>query len=511
MASRPHIPEAILVRIWEEQRFIPENLKTTTGLPVQIIKRGWRNHDSGPDFKDVLIRIGDQVYEGDVELHLKAADWSAHGHNTDPNYNRTILHVVLWESPGVQNLFCQGVQTSVCPKNPLIRKANGEDVPTAVVQHCLTESLNTLLETFRSSDDRKRQRMLSCRKHIGQIPGEQILTRLRQLGRERLYERARRFGKWENPPLFQQLLYEAICEGLGYSGNKRPFVELARRFPIDVVFSHLPKQDGDNSTNHLHWIQAMLFGVSGLLPPEVQNLFCDNPETIEYVTELRSLWEMLLPCFDVIPMKREDWHFFRLRPPNFPTRRIAALSYLLLNYTIQPLFENYLRLFAMLSGHHDHEAQQIRLLERTLEIPAAGYWKGRYVFGKPVFPSHDRMFIGKSRIRDIIISAVFPVLLLYALRTRQIGLKAQILKLYDIFPSPQQNRITKTISGQLFGHRDVQSLNSPLEGGCLQSPLEGGVGGCLHTASIYQGMLQLYKHYCYLPACAHCPFGSTAR
>jgi hypothetical protein len=540
MDDKPHIPETVLVRVWEEQRFIPEDLKTTSGLPIQVIRRGWRNRDNGPDFKDVLVRIGDQVYEGDVELHLEAADWSAHGHDTDPNYNRTILHVVLWDSPGVQ--------TPACPDSPLIRKANGEEVPTTTVQHSLTESLDTLLEIFQCSDDRKHQRLLSCQTHIGEIPLEHILLRLRQMGRKRLYDRAQRFEKWifpsTIPPLgraqggvespsdhclsergqgwifpFQQLLYEVICEGLGYSSNKCPFVELARRLPIAVVFSHLPKQYESNSTDCLHWIQAMLFGVSGLLPPGpqpgVQNSFCDgvqplvydDPETDEYITELRSLWEMMLPCLDVVPMQPEEWHFFRLRPSNFPTRRIAALSYLLLNYTIQPFFENYLRFFAMFSRHPDHETQQIRLLERTLEIPAAGYWKGRYRFGKPIFSNHDRVFLGKSRIRDMLISAVFPVLLLYALRTEQTDLEAQILKLYDIFPSPRQNRLTKAISEQLFAHRDTQSLKSPLEGGRGVFLLEGGAGGCFHTASIYQGMLHLYKHYCYLPACTECPFG----
>jgi hypothetical protein len=294
--------------------------------------------------------------------------------------------------------------------------------------------------------------------------------------------------------IFQQLLYEAICEGLGYSSNKRSFVELARRLPLDDILSHLPKQERDNSTNQLHWIQALLFGTSGLLPslkgqPEVQTLVCKgiDPETQEYVTELRSLWDMLSPCLDLKPMQYKDWHFFRLRPPNFPTRRLAALSYLILSYRIQPVFESYLQLFDLLCGHPENTRQSIRLLEHTLEVPALGYWKGRYMFGKPVFPDHDLMFLGQSRIRDIIISAVFPVFLLYAVQTSQPKLESQILALYDIFPSPSWNRITKTISEQLFTRRKGSLTKT-------------------RTAIIYQGMLQLYKHYCYLPACANCPF-----
>jgi hypothetical protein len=494
MASKPHIPESVLVRIWEEQRFKPDSLKTTAALPIQIIRRGQRNQNNGPDFQNVLIRIGDSVYEGDVELHLEAADWYAHGHHTDPNYNRTILHVVLWESERSVSSYT-GVRTSVCPGTHLIRKVNGETVPTVVVQHSLSQSLNTLLEIFQRSNSRRQQKNRSCQNHIGDLPLEQILAQLKRLGKERLYERAQRFGTWLTQGSFQQLLYEAISEGLGYSSNKRPFVELARRLPIDQISAHLPMDGSDRLSTCLPWIQAMLFGTAGLLPipqeqPGAQNLPGKeiDAETEEYVTELRSLWEMLRPCLHVIPMTPEEWHFFRLRPPNFPTRRIAALSYLLFNYAVQPAFENYLRLFALFSEYPMHHTQHIRLLERTLEVLAQGYWKGRYLFGKPVFPSHDRVFIGKSRIRDIIISAVFPVFLLYAQLTQQTHLEIQILRMYDIFPSPAWNRITKTMYIQLFANREVRMAE-------------------IRTARIYQGMLSLAKHYCYLPACTNCPFG----
>ena len=96
MKSISNIPESVLSRIWEEQHFQPDSLKTLDGVDVQVIRRGWRNSDNGPDFKQALIRIADQVYEGDIELHLIPGDWHTHGHDTDPSYNHTILHVALW-------------------------------------------------------------------------------------------------------------------------------------------------------------------------------------------------------------------------------------------------------------------------------------------------------------------------------------------------------------------------------------------------------------------------------
>ncbi len=504
----PQVPESVLSRIWEEQRFHSHRLKTTDGLDVQVIRRGRKNRDNGPDFRNALIRIGDRVYEGDVELHLEVAGWHTHGHERDPNYNHTILHVVLWPPRAAKDNALRHQ----------IRRADGQSVPTILVQSCLSATLDTLVDRFQRADRCKQQKTLQCQKELKAVSPEQTLSILQQLGTERLDERVRRFEAWiptiHSPPgrwvsskidepkiLFQQLLYEAICEGLGYSSNKRPFVELARRLPLDLVLSHLPTNSyleggvGRNSqTPALHWIQAILFGTAGLLdslqeePPKAQNGLCQitDPETSEYLSELRSFWDMLSSCLDIRPMRREDWHFFRLRPPNFPTRRLAALSYLLFNYSMQPLFDSYLRLFTLFSGHPQQTTRSIRLLERTLEIPAAGYWKGRYLFGKSVFAAHDRMFLGQSRIRDIIISAVFPVLLLYARQTSQAQLESQILSLYNIFPAPSRNRVIKTIQAQLFAHR--------------KEPLPN-----IHRAIIYQGMLQLYKHYCYLPACGHCP------
>ena len=40
------------------------------------------------------MKIGDTVWAGNVEIHVRASDFILHGHETDPNYERLILHVV---------------------------------------------------------------------------------------------------------------------------------------------------------------------------------------------------------------------------------------------------------------------------------------------------------------------------------------------------------------------------------------------------------------------------------
>lgn len=490
---KQHLSEAVLSRIWEEQHFRAECLHTTDGLDVQIIRRGQRNSDNGPDFRQALIRIGDQVHTGDVELHLHITDWYAHGHDHDPAYNQTILHVVLWSLPHKDHVAYPPVLT-----------AAGKSVPTMIVHNSLSTSLEQLMQRFQQTDARKHAGIQRCRSTLHAIPLDIRLAQLQHLGTIRLEERAMRFDVWLEHGSFEQVLYEALCEGFGYSSNTHPFLELARRLPLDYILTHLPSTDSeqvpdvlDRTGSALHRIQAMLFGASGLLPSKKELTgaetsvcsFCDS-ETTQYIAELQALWDMLAPCLDVKPLAREAWHFFRLRPSNFPTRRIAALSYLIQSYTVQPLFTGYLNLFTLFTQHPESTTQKIHLLEHTLRIPTAGYWKGRYLFGKPVFPDHDLLFLGRSRIRDILISAVLPVMLLYARRNAQPELEAEVLALYEYFPAPSGNHITKIIAAQLF---ERQTFTGPQH----------------MTANVYQGMLHLYKHYCHLPACAACPF--TAR
>lgn len=483
---KPHLPETLLARVWEEQRFRLEGLRTTEGLDVQIIRRGQRNPDNGPDFRQALIRIGDQVYVGDVELHLKMADWHAHGHDQDPAYNLTILHVVLWPPA-----FMPGWS---------VLTVAGRPVPTMIVYNALSASLEQLMQRFQQADARKHEGIQRCKHTLHGISLDVRLAHLQHLGRIRLEERAAHFAAWLENDSFEQVLYQALCEGFGYSSNKGPFLELARRLPLEYILAHLPSTGSglasdvsDRASSPLPWIQAILFGVSGLLPST------ENPsgehtsicasydlETERYIAELHALWDMLVPCLDVKPLPREAWHFFRLHPLNFPTRRIAALSYLIQSYMVQSLFEGYLHLFMLFTRHPESATQKIHLLEHTLEIPAAGYWQGRYLFGKPVFSNHDCLFLGRSRIRDMLISAVLPIMLLYARRQSQPELEAEILALYEHFPAPSRNRITKIITAQLFERRDLPPQAM--------------------TASVYQGMLHLYKHYCYLPACTACPF-----
>ncbi|HET6256115.1 MAG TPA: DUF2851 family protein [Puia sp.] len=89
--------EVLLHFIWEFRYFNHRELTTESGDPVHIHHPGDRNTNQGPDFLNARITIGDTLLEGPVELHVRASDWSRHGHTGDPHYGKVILHVV-WEN-----------------------------------------------------------------------------------------------------------------------------------------------------------------------------------------------------------------------------------------------------------------------------------------------------------------------------------------------------------------------------------------------------------------------------
>ena len=89
--------EDFLHFLWKFKKFQATNIKTDTGEPIHILALGEHNQNAGPDFFNAKIKIGEQLWAGNVEIHLKSSDWYFHQHETDKAYDNVILHVV-WEN-----------------------------------------------------------------------------------------------------------------------------------------------------------------------------------------------------------------------------------------------------------------------------------------------------------------------------------------------------------------------------------------------------------------------------
>ena len=95
--------ESFLYYLWEN-RLLTGTLQTQANQPIGILNTGYRNTDSGPDYLEAKITIGDQLWVGHVEIHVKASDWNRHGHQNDKAYQNVILHVVYENDTKVNDI-----------------------------------------------------------------------------------------------------------------------------------------------------------------------------------------------------------------------------------------------------------------------------------------------------------------------------------------------------------------------------------------------------------------------
>jgi hypothetical protein len=120
---------------------------------------------------------------------------------------------------------------------------------------------------------------------------------------------------------WEQLFYEGIMEGLGYSKNREPFVKLS--FLLDLEF--LKRALDFTAPDLVLKIQSIFFGVANLIP-QINEL--KDEETINYINQLNVYWNEFSAENKKERLNKNEWQFFRLRPQNFPTLRLAGLSLL---------------------------------------------------------------------------------------------------------------------------------------------------------------------------------------
>jgi hypothetical protein len=96
LVRAPVETEAALVARWRAGEFVGRRLRTATGDDLAVIFQGRPGGPAGPDFRDaVLARPNGTRLYGDVEVHVRARGWQAHGHARDTRYDAVVLHIVL--------------------------------------------------------------------------------------------------------------------------------------------------------------------------------------------------------------------------------------------------------------------------------------------------------------------------------------------------------------------------------------------------------------------------------
>ena len=343
--------EEFLYYIWEN-RLIDKNLKTTEGEQIDIVSTGYRNTDSGPDFLEAKIQIGDKLWAGHVEIHVKSSDWNRHGHQTDKAYKNVILHVVYENDTQVNS------------------------TPTLELKGHFDDNLFAQYQKLISSKS-----WIPCEKSIAQVP---VFTRLSWLDRmavERLESKSETVTKILEANQFdwEDALYKLLMRYFGMKVNNEAFEYLANILPFKTLLKH---------TDNLVQVEAMLMGCAG---------FLENDFTEEYPLLLKREFAVMRAKFNLLTMPAERWKFLRMRPSNFATIRLAQMA--------QLIHKNGC-LFSKIKAAKD--TAEVKAL---FDVAASAYWDTHWRFGlsSESKPKH----LGETTADVLIINAVVPLLFTY--------------------------------------------------------------------------------------------------
>lgn len=353
--------EDLLHFIWKYKKLQLQDLFTTKGEIIQILNTGLHNHLAGPDFFNAQVEIDDQLWAGNIEIHIKASDWYAHNHQSDPNYNTVILHVV-WENDA-----------------EVFRNDNSA-IPTLELKKLIPKSL---LIAYKKLFDSEKKSFINCEKEIALISSFTLSNWLERLYFERLEKKSENISELllQNKNDWEHTLFVMLLKNFGLNINGDAFLSLAQALAYSVVrkLQSKPMQ-----------LESVLFGMSQLL---------DESNIVDsYYLQLQKEFCFLKSKFNLVAGAVLKPYFFKLRPPNFPTIRLSQ--------------------FARLYGKHQNlfdkliAAATLNDLYTIFEIEAAGYWKDHYTFGKVSKKSCKKLT--KKFIDLLIINTILPIKFCYA-------------------------------------------------------------------------------------------------
>lgn len=470
MGTHPNFPEPALHQIWQQRQIPAGLLRTTEAQTVEIIDPGEYNRDAGPDFRRATIRLGDKILQGDVELHLEASDWFNHQHHLDLKYNDVILHLAL----------------AAAAAPVLLHKENGLTIPQILLPR---EKILRLAPARPIASA-----LFDC--PLSRTAPEKIHATVRQVGLLRLRAKAEAFAEQVANSSWDQAVYRGLAEAMGYDKNQEPFRRLTELLPIDLVFGELR---AGRDTPPAILLETLLFGAAGFFSALPAPDKIPDAEIAQFLAPRLERWKLLQHALQIRPLRREVWQFFRLRPPNFPTRRLAGFAALLLKFYRDGLLEHLSAIFLATA--------KVPMQKRTKSIiaellnyftcPAEGFWQTHYDFlpaskggenrDEHIFMpvTHYGDLIGRDRALDILVNIVLPALWHYGRQAGDAHLQNLVQEVYGSFPRLQENQITRAMRQQLS----------------QQFPVSRTVAA---SALTQQGLIHLQKLYCRPLRCEAC-------
>lgn len=409
--------------VWKHRLWRSEDMVTNTGKKVRVVDSGLLNTDAGPDFFNAKIEIDGHMWVGNVEMHYRATDWKRHHHDSDKAYDSVILHVVAKDDAPV-------------------RRTNGELIPQLVLE--VSPQFNADYASLVGATIE-----VPCATKIKQVPHLTIVEWVEGLAFERLHGKVERIhqlldsfnGSWED------VCYVTLARNFGFGINNDAFERLARRTPLRLLGKH---------SDSVLQIEALLFGQAGMLDAQ-------KPGMDSYYNQLCTEYAFLSNKFQLTPMEKESWKLFRIRPQNFPYRRIAMLA---------QFIEGGFRMMNRIL-----EAEGEKEMRALFEVELSGYWIKHYTFGKP--NERATATLSRSSIDIILINTVAPLLYAYGELTGNYEMTDKAIKLLEDL---------RAESNSIVSHFVAYGIDCP-------------------DALTSQALVQLKREYCDARKCIYCKIG----
>ncbi len=378
--------EDFLHYLWKYKKAHLFDLKTTTGDPISVISVGTHNHNAGPDFFNAQLKIGNQLWAGNIEIHVNATDWFVHNHETDAAYDNVILHIV-WEG-----------------ETALYRKDN-TIIPTLILKKYVPEALlNNYYNLFV-----KNNKWINCEKEFKTVDAFSLTNWLERLYFERLERKAVQIDTvlQQSKNDWEAVLFKLLSKSFGLNINGDAFFSIANSFEFSI-FRKL-------QSNQFQ-LEALLFGQSGLLKTTEQNT---------YFTALKKEYAFLKQKFSLSNEGILPVQFFRLRPPNFPSIRLSQLANVY--YSTQNLFSKII------------ETHTINDFYNLFLVAASEFWDTHYTFNTTSKKRQKKLT--KAFVDLLLINCIIPIKFSYA-KYKGTHIDETILRLVQSIPS-EHNAIIK--------------------------------------------------------------------
>lgn len=202
--------ESELSWIWAGQRYPPGALSLVDGRSLRVLNPGRHGGGAGPDFLDAVLEIDGLTVRGDVELHVRSSGFRAHGHETDPAYDRVALHVVFRADEGA-----------------CTRLSNGSEAPVAAFAPWF-DNRRDELQRWLSADALWQE---PCQNAVYRLGPDGIRATLREAGLERFRAKASALRQAVSEAGEHEAVWRGLFDVMGVGGDREGFRRLAVVLP----------------------------------------------------------------------------------------------------------------------------------------------------------------------------------------------------------------------------------------------------------------------------------------